>query len=187
MQSKHQVLHVIPPVSSCVSMFFNCLSVWLLLRGESGPRPSKRPPGSSSRSTTPVWAVTSTPTRGCARRSPSSPASLCGTKLQGKWNCTAETCNSLLSASTDGPITLIDLSRTSDCVCLSQAGSPLSVDLRFDGDLIVLFCSRIKPGSEESCSLMDHSEVDLLTCFVTEACAHFLKAIRRVVLLIIRR
>uniref|UniRef100_A0A3B4T3Y0 40S ribosomal protein S17-like n=1 Tax=Seriola dumerili TaxID=41447 RepID=A0A3B4T3Y0_SERDU len=47
----------------------------------SGPRPSRRPPGSSLRNTTHVWAMTSTPTRGCARRSPSSPASLCATKL----------------------------------------------------------------------------------------------------------
>lgn len=47
-----------------------------------------------------------------------------------------------------------------------------------------------KPGSEEteeSCSMMDHSGVDLSTCFVTEACAYFLKDIRLVVLSIIKR
>lgn len=54
-------------------------------RVESGPRRSRRPPGWSSRSTTHDWATTSTPTRGCARRSPSSLANLCVTRLQGEW------------------------------------------------------------------------------------------------------
>ena len=34
------------------------------------------------------WATTSTSTRGCARRSPSSPASRCATRSQGEWNQT---------------------------------------------------------------------------------------------------
>uniref|UniRef100_A0A8V1A0B5 Ribosomal protein S17 n=1 Tax=Gallus gallus TaxID=9031 RepID=A0A8V1A0B5_CHICK len=38
----------------------------------------------SSRSTTPVWATTSTPTSACARRSPSSPARSCATRSRGE-------------------------------------------------------------------------------------------------------
>ena len=56
----------------------------VLSRAESGPRPSRRPPGSSLRSTTPGWAMTSTPTKGSAKKSPLSPASLYATKLLGK-------------------------------------------------------------------------------------------------------
>lgn len=55
-------------------------------RDESGPRRWRRPPGSSSRNTTPGWETTSTPTRGCVRRSPSSPARSFATRLLGEEN-----------------------------------------------------------------------------------------------------
>lgn len=56
----------------------------LFHRDESGPRRWKKPPGSSLRSTTPGWEMTSTPTRGCAKRSLSSPARSSATRSLGE-------------------------------------------------------------------------------------------------------
>ena len=50
------------------------------------PKPSRRPPGSSLRNTILVLRWISTPTRECARRSPSSPARNWGIRSLGEWN-----------------------------------------------------------------------------------------------------